>query len=132
MIDIAIEAMEQYLADNPRFVNRGDPANPDWELGDFTLNSSWHTLDMSSIIPTNARGVLLRGDCLCQAVGWGVHFKTKGNVNSPNMSAFAAQTADVGFQVDTVVIPNTNREIIYMGYANVFTQLEVTVGGWWL
>ena len=44
-----------------KFVRRGDPATPDFELGDLTTDGSPHTLDLSSIIPVGATSVLLGG-----------------------------------------------------------------------
>jgi len=73
-----------------KIIDRGDPSSADYTKTDFTFDASWHTLDLSAILPSWARFVLLRliitPDNTAQGDGGTLLFREYGNSNALNVS----------------------------------------------
>jgi len=135
LIDIATEAMEQYLIDNPRYVDRGDPASVDYGSGDFTKDGNWHELDLSAIVPENARGFTATAEMVCDVVEGYFLIRKHGNVNTKAVSAIKSQIGGIAIQADFVCGANSARKIDYKvspSPPKVFYVLTLTIKNWWL
>lgn len=120
-----------------RFVDRGDPATSDYEVGDLTTDDTWNDLDLGAggagIVPTNAVAVLLyvkvQDD---DAAGSYLFFRKNGNSNSHAIGAVRVQVAGVGND-NSVTVPCDGNGIIEYLAANVtWATVRITVLGWWL
>lgn len=132
LIDIAIKAMEQYLADNPRFVDRGDPADWDFGFGDFIKDNAWHTLDLSGIVPEGVKAVLIRYATTATSSGYDIWIRKKGNTNQRNAGNIDSKGTDADEVGDMIISPDENRQIEYLIPEDEFTVIKLVVGGWWL
>jgi len=132
LIDIAKGAMKQYLIDNPRFVDRGDPAVIDFTLANFIQDNAWHDLDLSGIVPANARGVLLKLDITAGAVALRAEFRKNGNANNHNTSTTVTQVVALSQATDCVCYLDDNRIIEYRFTMGPWISINVTVRAWWL
>ena len=115
----------------PRFYDRGDPSSIDFTLSDFTTDEAWHDLDLSNIVPSGAKAVLL--SLLIQddkTLSW-VMFRKNGNINEYNVSTRRTQIIDVFVDADIIVSCDVNRVIEYKTENTTFTRLELKVRGWW-
>lgn len=66
-----------------KFIDAGDKAGHDFTVGDFTGDSSWHDLDLSSKVPANAKWVIMS-------------LKIKGNIPSCYME-WASKSMSSGY-----------------------------------
>lgn len=115
------------------FVDRGDYSIPDfsWFMHDFFPNMTFD-LDLSGIIPSNAKGVLLRVTINYAAVSKLIRFRTKGNVWWNNVAQVTTQVASVTTTDDIIVAPDSNGIIEANVSGGVWGIIFITVAGWWL
>lgn len=64
------------------YVDRGDPAAPDFGNGDFTKDSNWHELDLSAIVPAAGANKLVY--ITATVTGDTIEFRKPGNSNAVN------------------------------------------------
>ncbi len=114
------------------YVDRGDPADYDWDKFNFTQDGSYYDLDLSSIVPANAKLVHLRV-ALKSPVGNSVFsIRKKGNSNTfNNFKSSAPDNSQQGTE-DGFVVPDANREIQYMASNVAWTTLYMLVAGWYI
>lgn len=113
------------------FVDRGDPAAVDFVKTDLTRNGTWQTLDLSSIIPPAAKGVLLKARIQAAPVGNRIRFRKKGNTNEKNTLSYPTLAANIIHRPDGVCAVNSNSEIEYNADNITWTTLDLVVRGWW-
>lgn len=123
--------MVETISQEGRFVNRGDPANVDWELGDFTIDYGWHELDLSSIVPAGVSSVLCTTVMFNTISGKHYAFRTKGNTNTNNESLINNQIASKVQAHDIIVHPDRDGKIEYFIDEDGWIALTLTVKGWW-
>ncbi len=114
-----------------KYVDRGDPAVPDFTELTLTLDGAPHDLDLSGIVA--ALGALhlvhFRVE-LHPTEDVILRFREKGNVNWENKVEIAALVSAVGMQKnDCWVMMDANRIIEYVGSMAAGT-IKLTVRGW--
>lgn len=126
LIDLILETIRK----DGLAVNRGDPANLNFDTGDFTYDNAWHDLDLSSIIPINATVVYI--DTVLRATIINARFfvRTKGNVNDKNLSRLRTQVAGIPIDADFITFPNDDRILEYKASTVNINLLQLTVKGW--
>lgn len=130
-LDARIDVIESFISALKIYEDRGDPADFDYDIGDFTRDESWYDLDLSSIVPAGVKVVSLM--CRVNSAGAGrwIMFRKNGNVNNISQSRVVAQVANVSNFQDLIVACDTNRVIEYRVTAAGFTDLDLVVKGWW-
>lgn len=113
------------------FVDRGDPAAYDFELNYFVRNAQWHLLDLSGIVPENAKAVLLLAYSKATVINNDFMVRMHGNVNLYSRSQLRTFVADVAIFQDWVVNLDTDRKIDYKLDIGNWTAAGITVKGWW-
>lgn len=113
------------------FVDRGDPATYDYDKTDLTIDGAWHTLDLSSIVPAGAAGVLLKTRLQSANPGDTIMYRKNGNANEINACGCEALRANVirtrmGFSAI-----DSNRIMEYKADNIAWTLLDIAVRGWW-
>jgi hypothetical protein len=99
----------------------------------MTLNGAYQDMDLSSIIPTTTKAVLLSVKAQNNTVNKAMQFRKNGNSNSLSVSRFFIPAANGVFEGDFVVTADTGRIIEYSGDAGgTWSNVTVTVKGWWL
>src|SRR4030042_833391 len=96
------------------FVDRGDPAAHDFELADLTTDSLWHDLDLSPIIPSKAKVVLINVSIKDDLTNMTIGIRTKGNSYYVNTTWVYTQVANQRNQYDIICIPNKDRLLSYV------------------
>ena len=114
------------------FVDRGDPSVDDFNLLSFTTDKTWRDLDLSSIVPTGAKVVLLKALILDDAAGSYIFFRKNGNSNGIAAGGVYTQVANITTMTDINCACDTNRVIEYMALDTTFTAIYVSVKGWWV
>jgi hypothetical protein len=113
-----------------QFVDRGDPAAWDFEVGDFTTDGAWHDLDLSGIIPAGVSMVQINITFSDDNPGSWILFRKKGNVNEFNMDVARSQVTDVINDACVMVQPDINGIIQYKTFSTAFTIINLVVRGW--
>ena len=78
-----------------KYVDRGDPANFDFDTGAFTDDNTWRELDLSSIIGVGVKTVHLRVRFASDSSGVSLAFRKKGNTNIKNIFHLYSQYSAV-------------------------------------
>lgn len=116
------------------YVDRGDPAAYDWQVGDFTIDTAWHDLDLSSIVPPSAAGCPVAISCHLDHAGVEkfMLLREKGRVNDYNVITMLTQAAGVRIRYVPVVVCDSECKIEYK-ILNVagWNNIDVLVRGWW-
>ena len=113
-----------------RRIYRGDLNAWDAAIGDVTLDGSWNELDLSAILPVNAKWVTLVADI--NSPGAGNHFKTrkKGNTNAYNTTNTYTPVAGQPVS-DVITVPVGADGIIeYWGNNVAWTVCNIYVMYW--
>jgi len=113
------------------FVDRGDPASKDFLIGDLTKDGTWYTLDLTAIIPSTARAVLIKTRLKSPAAGDRIRYRRKGNTNEINTCSCEALRANVTRRRMGIIAVNGAQEIEYNADNVGWTELEIIVRGWW-
>jgi len=113
------------------FIDRGDPTAFDFTTGDFTWDGNWHELDLSAIVPQNAKAVLFAAQFLHG--GGGQHFKLRkhGNTNEKVISDITTQYINRVISPDLVVACDAGRKIDCWAGPGFPGTINLTVKGWW-
>lgn len=113
------------------FVNRGDPASFDFTVANFTTDNTWRELNLSAIIPTTARAVLLELNPATSASGKEFIFRSYGNTNTINHTGVVTKITP-GIQHKTCIVAvDANRKIEYKAVVATWNTLDLVVRGWW-
>ncbi len=111
--------------------NRGDPAAPDWAVGDFITDNTWRELDASGIAPAGAKTILFRvrvKDGLTQQY---FQLRKKGNANPWNTGTIYTIVTNIWNDASILVSCDVDRLLEYRGINTAFTGIDVVVRGWW-
>jgi len=114
------------------YVDRGDSPAHDFIREDFIADSSWHTLDLSSIVPEGTTSVHLRIQVKSILVNYSINFRKKGNVNEYNMNAIVIQVAGVQRHEDRLVACDSGRKIEYKVVGSNWEIINILVKGWFV
>lgn len=112
--------------------DRGDAANPDFNLGDLNINGLWHELDLSSVVPEGANLVRIEAVFVTTALNAFIQLRTPGNTGVVNRAANVMQTANRNHEEILLVQPNADRIVEYRTSTGITGTLLLTIGGWWI
>ena len=117
-----------------QFVDRGNATNEDFEEGVLTTNGTWIELDLSAIVPSGAKAVLIYNRILDGSTNQIFGMKTAGNASNFNVSNLTTNVANLNMEGDKIIpMPSDDsRKIEYRGSNTVFTAIDITVKGWWI
>jgi len=114
-----------------QFHDRGDPASADWTEATLITDNVWRDLDCSSIVPAGAVAILFRAYIVDDAVGSAFLMRKNGNSNVWVGPGCRIQVANVGADGDFIVACDANRVVEYKTSPTTFTNIYLTVSGWW-
>ncbi len=113
------------------WVDRGDHSSLDFEIGDFTKDDAWHTLDLSGIIPITARLILFDFDYNNVAANRHIELRKQGQTYNFNHSEVHTRVAAQADHAIMIVACAANRLIEYKIATAGWSALAMTVRGWW-
>jgi hypothetical protein len=112
------------------YVDRGDPSSWDYVVGDLTVDSAWHDLDLSSIVTdSDALLVHFRVQITSSSGGKVVMLRENGNTNSYNSLVCLKSSDGVPQIQDGLVSCDTSQVIEYYVTSGV-AELGLSVRGW--
>ena len=114
------------------YVDRGDPDAFDWTQGNFTQDSTWRDLDLSSIVPAGAVLVLFR--CLIRHAIVSKTFGLRKNGNSNEYSRVRpiSQVANIPVEYNLIIECDEDRKVEYNAEANSWSNIDLVVMGWFV
>jgi len=115
-----------------QYVDRGDVLNADKIETDLALDGAWHDLDLSAIVPSNAKLILVRLYTKSDSASLSLRFRKKGYSTEYNFSKTYCRAANTGGHYDTHITCNASGIVEYKGDSGNWTSVEFTVGGWWI
>lgn len=124
-------ANKKYTDDRVGFRDRGDAAIPDFQVGDLITDAVFHDLDLSSIIASGAKSVVLRLIVTDDAAGSFIQFRNKDGTAGENKIAIRTQVSGVAIDGDIIVACDSSRVIQYSASDTTFNRIDIIVGGWW-
>ncbi|KKM89899.1 hypothetical protein LCGC14_1243990 [marine sediment metagenome] len=113
------------------YVYRGDPATGDFALVDMTVDGAWHELDLSAIVPSNARAVNLIISGVNAAAYQTFTIKKNGQTNNFNVGGVITPAAGVAGFGNSVISIGSDRKLEYNFNNTTWTGFMLTVMGWW-
>lgn len=113
------------------FVDRGDPADDDFDQTDLPIVGSYADLDVSSIVPAGAIAILYRLVYMHPASGMQLTFQKKGNSNDINKSQVFTQVANIYAAQDCIVALDASRVFQYF-QSTSFSYIRIAIRGWWI
>lgn len=113
------------------FTDRGDPATYDLTAGDMTTDGTWNDWDLSGIIDSGAKAVLLRSEIADGSVSQRLIFRKNGNAQTKVTSEHRTQVANINHDMEHVVAPDSNRVIEYFASNTTWSAIKIVVKGWW-
>ena len=115
----------------PHYHDRGDPSAYDYTLANLTTDGAWHDLDLSSIVPAGATAVNLSIWIKDDLINKGLLFRKNGNTNPYAREELRTQTANIHNTGCVIVVCDANRKIEYAATNVIWTEINITVTGWW-
>ena len=113
-------------------MDRGDPAAADFAIGDFTKDNAWHTLDLSGIVGTGLKLVLLRFLLRATAAGAYIWLRKNGMSNTKNVAICYIPIANQFDAPSELINTDLGGCIEYKISDTLDTTLDLTVGGWFV
>lgn len=113
------------------YVDRGDPSSYDFVKTDFTKDGAWHDLDLSAIVPSTARAILLVGHVEGNAVDWTIKFRKNGQTNEINHGGMETLRANVERCRMIIVAIGSDQIIEYNADNQAWTTFDLAIRGWW-
>lgn len=114
------------------YVDRGDPAGYDFQVGNFTTDGTPYSLDLSGIVPAGAKAVSITVIINDNAVDNNISFYENGNSNLFNRSLLIMQVANQKISYNLTVSCDANRVIGYLASNTTFARIDFVVCGWWI
>jgi hypothetical protein len=116
-----------------QYVDRGDPASADLVLGSMTTDGTWRDWDVSSVVPAGAVAVNL-AVVAHDADGAGSTVSIRKNGNSNSWAALNVDTPanNINGRGNGTVACDSNRVLEYMADNVTWTNIWITILGWWV
>lgn len=114
------------------FVDRGDPAGYDYRKVNFVTDSSWHTFDLSAIVPAGAKAIFFRARIANNYVQKLMAVHRYNHSNTYNSSRTYTTTAGVFKEITFVVAVDETRRIRYYFTGGGWTSIDICICGWWI
>ena len=116
------------------YIDRGDPSDWDFDIGDFIIDTDPHELDLSAIVPEGAKVVHFRVNAIFESTDDCITFFKCGDsfeLNGHQIIVQAAGQVDVG---DIFIELDDNRKIAYEAGSGAppISALNLVVRGWFL
>lgn len=113
------------------YVNRAEQSAYDYNQSTLTKDGAWHTLNLSAIVPANAKLVLLRVGAAYTAAGYYFRISKAGQPGPFSWADIATQAANI-VNEQTVLVDCSGQQIQYWCSAVSFSSLRLLVLGWFL
>ncbi len=126
LIDMVIAA----IGVPPCYIDRGSTAAYDFDQTVLIQDGGWHDLDLSGIIPENAKAVILHFRGLDAAVGRTLNVRPKNTTTVIGTCTVRNQVANISIGLHATIGVGADRKIQYRSAAPGFAEINFLVRGW--
>lgn len=113
------------------FIDRGKVSSADFSLSVLITDGLEHDLDLSDIIDSGAKSVLLQVYVLDNNANKNFYIYKKGYGSGVNISRTKTLVANIATTQDVIVSIGKDRKLTYFTSVESFTTIEITIKGWW-
>lgn len=113
------------------FVDRGDNAAWDITTGDITADGNYNNWDISGVIDSDAKAVLIAGTIKDGVAGLVVKLREDGNSNDRNASELRTQVANVNMSSDAIIPVGPSGILEINAAPTTWSTIAFSVKGWW-
>lgn len=113
------------------YEDRGDVAAYDFVVGDLITDGTWRVLDISSIVPVNAKLIVGRIEVNDNLAGQAVYLRPYGYTNLKNRSSVITQVINMTV-VANFSLAIFDRKIEYMASNTTWTAITIQPSGWFI
>lgn len=115
------------------FVPRGEtPAGYDFEVGDFTCDTTWRDLDLSAIIPVNTKLVYLTVRIRADLADKAFWLRQKGSPSTYLDIPMITMVANLTTLHLVLVVPDADGFLQYYGESATWAQIRMEILGWFV
>lgn len=130
LIDLIAAHVIETIGIPPVYINRGDPDEWDFVLGDFIRDYQWHDLDLSTIVPEGTKLVHFRLHTSASTAHKSIAFKHPDCTYSKNCMILFSQVPQITTTEDFWCAVNAARCVKYRAASEGFTALNLLIRGW--
>ncbi|MBA7524151.1 hypothetical protein ES705_16288 [subsurface metagenome] len=113
-----------------QWIDRGDIDAVDYNVTSLTANDNWQDLDISGIVGTGRKLVVIESNLKDNAGGKVMLVRTKGNVNEINISPCGTIKADKTCSRNLLLSTDENGVVQYKIESGIWSITDLTVRGW--
>lgn len=114
------------------FVDRGDPQLVDLQTADFTFDGEEHDISLPSIVPANAKAVLMELTLSATTYSVTMYLRKKENIYFVNGAAITTQRVGTTMNADVILGIGPSNKLTYMSYGATILEFFIVVKGWWI
>ncbi|MCK5581922.1 MAG: hypothetical protein KAJ18_11695 [Candidatus Omnitrophica bacterium] len=122
----------QGCANAPRWVDRGDPADWDFDIGDLTTDNAYHDLDLSSIVSPYSTRVKLRVRIEDDVIDSRFSLRKNGNTNDYNKVQIDTLVTNLDTEQTIDIACDSNQVIEYKASNLTWSSINILVVGWYV
>jgi len=130
LIDIIAQRVIETIGIPPVYIDRGDPSSYDYTQADLITNGQWYDLNLSGIVPANAKAVVLKVVVKDESVGIGISLRKNSNTRTCNAPSVTTQAANIYNVSSLIVACDENRVIEYLAANTTWDTINILVAGW--
>lgn len=123
--------MTSFLKKGLKYIDRGNLASHDFESADFTVENAWTNIDLSSIVPVNAKQINLLVQWTNAVGGFAFKVRDYGNSNEINIISLCSVGAAVVQEIAMINITSQKLQYYLTGIAWK-TAANISILGWWI
>lgn len=120
------------LAGRINYADRGDPAAVDFTQATLTTRDAYTDLSLAGILPAGAKAAILTIRVQATTANKTVAFRKNGNSNPYNQVVCLTQVANIILAQSVIIPVDTNRVIEYYIETATWSEISVTVSGWFI
>lgn len=132
IIDIIAERVIATIGIPPTYVPVTDALGCPHGLGDFTLDGSWHELDLSACVPDGASALNISLGFSCDICHASVFFRGSPETHLPGKTIGYTQGAFLARRALFVLPVDDTKTILYRFELANWEYIGFLVRGWWL
>lgn len=132
LINLVAEKVIAEIGVPPCYIDRGDFTGEFASINAGLNDGLWHEIDFSSIVPANAKAVVIRLRAENTVAGESIQVQPKDTLKDvPGHCAFSIPSADITNRTWMVIGLSTDLKIIYNATSlGVWSNSGVSLRGW--
>ncbi len=120
------------LSGGLKYTDRGDPDGFDFTRSDFTTDTTWKELDVSSIVPAGTVFILVHLIINSSTPSAKITFMKNGNTYDDNAAWGKMQVSARQLAQDIFISLDSDRKLTYKADNTSWTLINFVIAGWFI